>query len=103
MKDSSGESIEAALSTLGLALPCQAREKLMAYLALLAKWNTTYNLTAIRDSNEMVSHHLLDSLSIASYVKPGRLLDVGSGGGLPGVPLAIWGESCLPGVEACSS
>ena len=99
MKDSSGASIDAAVSTLGLALPCQAREKLTAYLALLAKWNATYNLTAIRDINEMVSHHLLDSLSIARYIKPGRLLDVGSGGGLPGVPLAIWGESCLPGLH----
>ncbi len=63
--------------------------RLMDYLSLLQKWNRTYNLTAIRDPAKMVSHHLLDSLSIVNLVKAGRLLDVGTGAGLPGIPLAI--------------
>ncbi len=64
--------------------------ELLAYLALLIKWNKAYNLTAVRDPDEMVSRHLLDSLSIVPYAEAGdNWLDVGSGGGMPGVPLAI--------------
>lgn len=62
---------------------------LLAYLALLIRWNRTYNLTAIRDPREMVVRHLLDSLAIQRYVTVGRLADLGSGPGLPGIPLAI--------------
>jgi 16S rRNA (guanine527-N7)-methyltransferase len=66
--------------------------KLDAYLALLLKWNRTYNLTAIRDPERMVTHHVLDALAVLPHL-PGlatlRLLDVGSGGGVPGIPLAI--------------
>lgn len=92
-------ALDAGLDQLGLALPGAAREKLTMYLDLLAKWNATYNLTAIRDRDQMVSHHLLDSLSVAKHVSAGSMLDVGSGGGLPGIPLALWGETCLPGLH----
>jgi len=74
---------------LGLEITEFEHDSLMAYLALLAKWNSTYNLTAVRDPEAMVVRHLLDSLAIAPLVDGQRLIDVGSGGGLPGVPLAI--------------
>lgn len=77
------------LAALGLDLPAAAQEKLLAYRDLLLKWNRTYNLTALRDPEQAISHHLLDSLAILPWVKAGSLLDVGSGGGLPGIPLAI--------------
>ena len=62
---------------------------LLDYLALLLRWNRTYNLTAIRDPDEMVVRHLLDSLAMQAYVQPGALADLGTGPGLPGIPLAI--------------
>ena len=77
------------LQALDLQLPEGAPEQLAAYLDLLLKWNRTYNLTALRDRNQGVTHHLLDSLAILPWVGDGPLLDVGSGGGLPGIPLAI--------------
>lgn len=63
--------------------------KLLDYLDLLQKWNKAYNLTAVRERPAMLTQHLLDSLSIVPHLPPGDLLDVGSGGGLPGIPLAI--------------
>lgn len=77
------------LTELGIDLPDVAQQQLLAFRDLLLKWNRTYNLTALRDPDQAVSHHLLDSLAILPYVGPGPLLDVGSGGGLPGIPLAI--------------
>ena len=77
------------LEELGLPLAKDAQERLLAYLALLAKWNKTYNLTAIRDPDKMISHHLLDSLAVLPHLPQGALADVGAGGGLPGIPLAI--------------
>ena len=62
---------------------------LLAYLALLDRWNRTYNLTAIRDPREMVGKHLLDSLAMHPYIGAGQLADLGAGAGLPGIPLAI--------------
>ena len=66
-----------------------AREALLAFRDLLLKWNRTYNLTAIRDPEQALAHHILDSLAILPWVGEEPLLDVGSGGGLPGIPLAI--------------
>ena len=77
------------LAELGLDLPADAQGKLLAFRDLLLKWNKTYNLTALRDPEQAISHHLLDSLAILPHVGPEALLDVGSGGGLPGIPLAI--------------
>ena len=80
------------IATLGLALNATQRAALTAYLALLSKWNKTYNLTAIREPQRMVTHHLLDALAVVPHLPttPGlRILDVGSGGGVPGIPLAI--------------
>ena len=80
------------LNPAGLALPDGAAERLAAYLALLAKWNRVYNLTAIREPERMVTHHVLDALAVLPHL-PQRaglsVLDVGSGGGVPGIPLAI--------------
>ncbi len=82
-------ALRRGLAELGVALDAQAQDKLHAYLELLAKWNRTYNLTAIRDPLRMVTHHLLDSLAVLPALGPGRLADVGSGAGLPGIPIAI--------------
>jgi 16S rRNA (guanine527-N7)-methyltransferase len=65
------------------------RQQLMEYLALLSKWNKAYNLTSVRDETQMVTRHLLDSLAIAPFLTGQRFIDVGTGAGLPGVPLAI--------------
>ncbi|MBL3823553.1 MULTISPECIES: 16S rRNA (guanine(527)-N(7))-methyltransferase RsmG [Marinobacter] len=77
------------LATMGLSLDEDRQEKLLAFLGLLNKWNRAYNLTAVRDERVMVSRQLLDSLSILPWVTTDHLLDVGAGGGLPGIPLAI--------------
>jgi 16S rRNA (guanine527-N7)-methyltransferase len=82
------QQLSAGAARLGLALSPAVLDALMHYLALIEKWNRVYNLTAIRDPAQMVTHHLLDSLSIVPFVRGGRLLDVGSGAGLPGVAIA---------------
>ncbi|MEW6413762.1 MAG: 16S rRNA (guanine(527)-N(7))-methyltransferase RsmG [Pseudomonadota bacterium] len=86
---SPAEQLSAGIAALGLTLPDGAGQKLLAYLALLDKWNRVYNLTAVRDAGRMVSHHLLDSLAAVPHFQGATVLDVGSGGGLPGIPLAI--------------
>lgn len=82
-------TLASGLNQLGLDLPADAQQKLLAFRDLLLKWNKTYNLTALRDPAQAISHHLLDSLAILQHVGDGPLLDVGAGGGLPGIPLAI--------------
>ncbi len=85
-------ALQQGTSDLGLELSTTQQQQLLDYLNLLLKWNKAYNLTAIRDPLEMVRRHLLDSLSIAPFIAQTELLDVGSGPGLPGIPLAI----CYP-------
>lgn len=77
------------MAQLGTELGPEQREQLLDYIALLAKWNRVYNLTAVRDPLQMISRHLLDSLTAMPFVEGVRLLDVGCGAGLPGLPLAI--------------
>jgi 16S rRNA (guanine527-N7)-methyltransferase len=83
------QQLAQGISQMGLDISDEKQAQLMDYLRLLEKWNKAFNLTAVRDPAEMVSRHLLDSLSILPYVKGPRCIDVGSGGGLPGIPLAI--------------
>lgn len=86
------EALERGARQLGLALEEDAREELLAYVGLMAKWNNTYNLTAVRDPLAMISQHLLDSLAVLPHLSmpaAGSLADIGSGAGLPGIPLAI--------------
>ncbi len=93
-----GPALAEGLERLGLALSPEQQKLLLDYLALVHKWNRVYNLTALRDPQEMLSHHLLDSLSVIPPLRrhlagqPARLLDVGAGAGLPGVVIAI----CCP-------
>ena len=99
------EALRHDAAALGLALPDTAFDRLIAYLALLRKWNSAYNLTAVRDAAQMRVQHLADCLAVVAPLRrqrgspPQRLLDVGSGGGLPGVVLAIaepaWDVSCV--------
>ncbi|HET6493702.1 MAG TPA: 16S rRNA (guanine(527)-N(7))-methyltransferase RsmG [Burkholderiales bacterium] len=86
---SAGEALAHGAAELHLALSSDIRERLMRYLALLKKWNKVYNLTAVQGEQEMVSRHLLDSLAVVPYVEARSILDVGSGAGLPGIPLAL--------------
>lgn len=81
--------LELGIAELGLELNSEVMQKLLDYLALLQKWNKVYNLTAIRDAGQMVSHHLLDSLAVLPHLWPGHWLDVGCGAGIPGLILAI--------------
>ena len=80
-------SLEQGLAA--MSLPADLAGPLLQYLALLDRWNKTYNLTAIRDPREMVTRHLLDSLAMAPFFSNGTLADLGTGPGLPGIPLAI--------------
>lgn len=87
--------LEKGIKDAKLDISEQTQGKLLDYLALMQKWNKVHNLTAVRDVDEMVTLHLLDSLVVLPFIDAKSLLDVGSGGGLPGIPLAI----CLPDLK----
>jgi 16S rRNA (guanine527-N7)-methyltransferase len=98
MSTNLAEGLRAGIQALGLDLSAEQQQRLLDYMALIQKWTKVYNLTAVRDPAEMLTHHLLDSLTAIAPLtrhtlgQPIRVLDVGSGGGLPGVVLAI----CMP-------
>lgn len=83
------QQLATGIETLGLDLPQKIVSRLLSYTALIQYWGQTHNLTAVLEPSRMVSHHLLDSLVIVPYVQGGRVIDIGSGAGLPGIPLAM--------------
>lgn len=105
--------VAAAADQLGVTLDARMLDRLLAYLALLQRWNRVYNLTAVRDPEEMLTHHLFDCLAVLPPLRRHaagralRVLDVGSGGGLPGAVLAIvepqWQVSCIDAVAKKAS
>ena len=86
---SQAKELTLGIAQLGLSVAPEAQQKLLQYLELLYKWNRVYNLTAIRQPEQMVSGHLLDSLAVVPHMWPGHWLDVGCGAGLPGLVLAM--------------
>lgn len=111
--DPARDQLVEAGGQLGLALEGAVLDRLLAYLGMLQRWNRVYNLTAVRDPREMLTHHLLDCLAVLPSLRRHagtlalRLLDVGSGGGLPGVVLAIlqpsWDVTCIDAVAKKAS
>lgn len=89
MTISTRDQLDHGLSRLTLTLPSDAADRLLSYIALLSKWNRVYNLTAIREPAKIVTHHILDSLTVLPYLESGATADIGSGAGLPGIPIAI--------------
>lgn len=89
MAERESDRLLLATQTLGLSVSPEQIEQLVAYVDLLEKWNRAYNLTAIRDRREIVDRHLIESLSIAPFLSGDSRVDVGTGAGLPGIPLAI--------------
>lgn len=89
MAANDAQRLASGIEQLGINVSDEQRRTMMAYVALLAKWNRAYNLTAVRDPAQMVTRHLLDSLTILPYLGAGSLLDVGTGAGIPGLIVAI--------------
>ena len=83
------QQLESGVQRLQIQVHEEQLSLLLQYVELLQKWNQTYNLTAIEDSSEIISKHILDSLSVSKYLEGKNIIDVGSGAGLPGIPLAI--------------
>lgn len=88
------ERLRAGIDALGIDIDAERRERMLAYLELLGRWNRAYNLTAVEDAPAMVDRHLLDSLSILPWLTGSHILDAGTGAGLPGVVLAIARPEC---------
>jgi 16S rRNA (guanine527-N7)-methyltransferase len=89
------QPLQDGIAALGIDVPEHAPERLLQYLDLLLTWNSAYNLSGITDPREMLHRHILDSLSVLPAVHGKRVIDIGTGAGLPGIPLAV----CLPGTE----
>jgi 16S rRNA (guanine527-N7)-methyltransferase len=87
--------LESGLKALNLLLKSEQIDQLLDFIELIAKWNKAYNLTAVRNNEDMTRLHVLDSLAILPHIEGKRVIDIGTGAGLPGIPLAI----CLPEVE----
>lgn len=83
------KKLDSLLAAAGIALPDQQKQQLIGYVELLHKWNKTYNLTSVRDPMQMLVRHILDSIVVNPHLQGSRFIDVGTGPGLPGIPLAI--------------
>jgi len=92
--DACREKLQQGLVALALNLSIEQIDALLKFVQLIAKWNKAYNLTAVREPLDMVSLHILDSLAVLPHLKPGRIADIGTGAGLPGIPLAICRPDC---------
>lgn len=98
-ESSLARQLAAGINQLNLDCSLEVQAQLLDYVRLLHKWNRVYNLTAVRDPEQMVTRHLLDSLSVWPYLQGRRILDVGTGAGLPGIPLALMSAEKEPGRE----
>ncbi len=87
--ESEREILLSGAQRMGIELSPEAQQRLLEYMSLMKKWNKVYNLTAIKSGSEMITYHLLDCLAVLPHLWPGKWLDVGCGGGLPGIVLAI--------------